>query len=215
MLEILDGEFLHECAHVRFNTRSLRMFSKDRPGRKFGRPPEQMPMPKIDLFDDDACRRLYPFHLVEAVEGIRHGAFTQRERWDQVERELSDKGWTGELKVNSRWIPDTDTAADLISAGPQRMEHQGTLLTLGPVPSNDDAPSISAPRAPRMLDHANDLFSGLEDQLTRDLDAMRSNWTLHPAGVEPPTQLYGPADQVLVAETAPECTRFAALIRGR
>ena len=70
MLEILDGEFLHECAHVRFNTRSLRMFPKDRPGRKFGRPPEQMPMPKIDLFDDDACRRLYPFHLVEGVEGI-------------------------------------------------------------------------------------------------------------------------------------------------
>ena len=53
-----------------------------------------------------------------------------------------------------------------------------------------------------MLDHANDLFSGLEDQLTRDLDAMRSNWTLHPARVVPPTQLYGPADQVLVAEDA-------------
>ena len=115
---------------------------------------------------------------------------------------MSDKGWTGELKVNSRWIPNTDTAADLISAGPQRMEHHGTLLTRGPVPSNDDAPSISAPRAPRMIDHANDLFSGLEDQLTRDLDAMRSNWTLHPARLEPPTQLYGPADQVLVSGDA-------------
>ena len=159
-------------------------------------------MPTIHLFDDNACRRLYPFHLVKGVEGIRHGAFTQRERWARVEQELADRGETGELYVNSRWIPDADTAADLISAGPRRLEHQGTPLTLGTALSNEETSPITAPRAPRMLDHANDLFSGLEDQLARDLDALRSNWALHPAQVELPTQMYGPAHQVLVAGDA-------------
>jgi UDP-N-acetylglucosamine diphosphorylase/glucosamine-1-phosphate N-acetyltransferase len=53
-----------------------------------------------------------------------------------------------------------------------------------------------------MLDHANDLFSGLEEQIDQDLNEMMSSWQLKAIQVDTPTQVYGTADRVLVAGNA-------------
>ncbi len=157
-------------------------------------------MPMIDLFHDNACSRLYPFHLVEGVGGIRHGAFTQQERWDRVEAELASKGWSGEIAVNARWIPDAGTADDILN-GTLPFGQDGLVLARG---TNEAGhPHLeAAPRSPRMLEHANDLFAGLAEQLELDLQWMRTSWALKPFAASGSTHVYGPTDNIWVSDTA-------------
>ncbi|MGB0509795.1 MAG: hypothetical protein ACPGGB_02650, partial [Flavobacteriales bacterium] len=145
---------------------------------------------------------LYPFHLVEGVEGIRHGAFTQKERWRQVEENLIQRGWKGDVSVNSRWIPDVHTADDLLAAGSGSLAFNGLRLSQPGPPSADHATAAELEREPRMIVHANDLFSQLGAQLLLDVDALVARWMLRPYSPAPPTHTYGPADQILVAEDA-------------
>ena len=178
------------------------MFYKDASRRKFGRPPKAKSMPKIHLFDDSGCRNLYPFHLIEGVEGIRHGAFTQKERWLEVEQDLAQRGWQGDLSVNSRWIPDQHTADDLYAAGKARLEFNGLRLAQAWPQPDDQTATVELQREPRTLAHANDLFSRLDEQLLRDVDALVARWNLRPIAPASPTHTYGAADQIMVAEDA-------------
>ena len=178
------------------------MFNKDASRRKFGRPPKVKSMPKIHLFDDSGCRNLYPFHLIEGVEGIRHGAFTQKERWRQVEEDLVQRGWQGDVSVNSRWIPGAHTADDLIACGPSEVTFNGLHLVKAAPQSADHTAAVELHREPRMLADANDLFAQLEDQLLRDVDALVTMWHLSPLTPASPTHVYGPADHILVSEDA-------------
>lgn len=157
-------------------------------------------MPMIDLFHDSACSRLYPFHLVEGVGGIRHGAFTQQERWDRVDAELAAKGWSGEIAVNSRWIPDAGTADDILN-GTLPFGRDGVVLARS---ANEAGHTQlgAAPRSPRMLEHANDLFAELAEQLELDLQWLRTSWELEPFAASGSTQVYGPADNIWVSGTA-------------
>ena len=178
------------------------MFNKDASRRKFGRPPKAKSMPTIHLFDDSGCRPLYPFHLFEGVEGIRHGAFTQKERWLKVEEDLARRGWRGEVSVNSRWIPDEHTADDLLVAGEASLEFNGLRLSEASPKSEGNTAAVELEREPLMLAHANDLFSQLEQQLLQDADALIELWNLRPFSPVPPTHIYGTVDQMLVAEDA-------------
>ena len=178
------------------------MFNKDASRRKFGRPPKAKSMPKIHLFDDNGCRHLYPFHLVEGVEGIRHGAFTQEERWRQVEADLVQRGWQGDVSVNSRWIPDAHTADDLLTAGSGSLAFNGLRLSQPLPQSADPITAVELEREPRMIAHANDLFSHLGEQLLLDVDAFAARWNLRPFSPAPPTHTFGAADQIMVAEDA-------------
>jgi UDP-N-acetylglucosamine diphosphorylase/glucosamine-1-phosphate N-acetyltransferase len=178
------------------------MFNKDASRRKFGRPPKAKSMPKIHLFNDNGCRHLYPFHLVEGVEGIRHGAFTQEERWRQVEEDLVQRGWQGDVSVNSRWIPDAHTADDLLTAGSGSLAFNGLRLSQPLSQSADPITAVELEREPRMIAHANDLFSHLGEQLLLDVDALAALWNLSPFSAAPPTHTFGAADQIMVAEDA-------------
>ena len=159
-------------------------------------------MPKIHLFNDNGCRHLYPFHLVEGVEGIRHGAFTQEERWRQVEEDLVQRGWQGDVSVNSRWIPDAHTADDLLTAGLGSLAFNGLRLSQPLSQSADPITAVELEREPRMIAHANDLFSHLGEQLLLDVDALAALWNLSPFSPAPPTHTFGAADQIMVAEDA-------------
>ena len=137
-------------------------------------------MPMIDLFDDGHCRLLYPIHLVEGVAQIRVGAFTQQERWARVEQDLLAQGWNGGgLCVNARWIPDAETANLILnqdlSAG-ANWNGVSLIRPGGPVHAASQAPEFKG--TPRFIGHANDLFTGLEDQIQRDLEWMSATWSL-------------------------------------
>jgi len=157
-------------------------------------------MPMIHLFDDGLCSRLYPFHLVEGGAGIRHGAFTQRERWDRVAQALTAHGREEDLHVNSRWIPDAETVNLLL---------QHPALDVGDTPllrpsdgQHDTKPAPLPTEGVRLIGHANDLFSGLEDQINRDLGWMKAAWQLQPLEASPHTATYGSAGSVLAAADA-------------
>lgn len=161
-------------------------------------------MPEIHLFIDDQCQSLYPFHLVEGLEGIRHGAFTQRERWDQVKQQLEAKGWSTPLHINGRWIPNEQTAEALIRLPKHGELHFGKerlAFQSGSEGSGATVP-IQMTGAPRMLNHANDLFTELEDQIVLDMDALKSQWRLQAFSAHPPTHVFGPTDRILVSGDA-------------
>lgn len=157
-------------------------------------------MPMIHLFDDGLCPELYPFHLVEGVGEIRLGTFTQTQRWERVEQELIALGWTGELQVNGRWIPDAGTAQQLMASA--SLDYEGTPLAR---PSNPDVASptsTSLDQPPRLIGHANDLFVHLGDQVERDRDWMAEAWQLRPFSAGAHTATYGPEGRVWMAEDA-------------
>ncbi len=160
-------------------------------------------MPEIHLFIDDQCQALYPFHLVEGPEGIRHGAFTQRERWDRVAHQLDVHGWTAPIHANGRWVPDERTVEALMRISEGSELQYGTARLAF---RSDEAESAKTPlqmnSEPRILHHANDLFTGLEDQLARDVDTLNALWKLQPFKVQPPTHVFGPSDRILVSDDA-------------
>ena len=162
-----------------------------------------MPMPEIHLFIDDPCQDLYPFHLVEGPEGIRHGAFTQRERWDRVAKQLDAHGWTAPIHANGRWIPDEHTAKSLmaISEGIE-LRHRNSQLAFRLGETDIEKTQLQIEQKPQMLHHANDLFLGLEAQLARDVEALREQWSLCAFRVQPPTHVFGSSSRVLVSDDA-------------
>jgi len=167
-------------------------------------PQKAAPMPEIHLFFDPDCAGLYPFHLIEGVEGIRQGAFTQRERWSRVEKQLGDRGWIAPLHVNARWIPDDHTVDGLMRLGERgELRHGRDRLAFHASTEDDVTLSpIEVEHAPRLLRHGNDLFTGLEHQLLADVDTLRELWGLTEFSTNPPTHAFGPADRILVSSDA-------------
>ena len=161
-------------------------------------------MPMIDLFDDGHCRLLYPIHLVEGVAQIRVGAFTQQERWARVEQDLLAQGWNGgNLCVNARWIPDAETANLILNQDLSAGANWNGVSLIRPgesVLAASQAPEFKG--TPRFIGHANDLFTGLEDQIQRDLEWMSAAWSLRSLKVKGPSDIYGPQDRIWVSEDA-------------
>lgn len=162
-------------------------------------------MPVIHLFEDADSGLLHPFHLLHGVAGIRHGAWTQEERWARVQAELDARGATddGIIEVNARWVPDAGTAQRLAGLEPNGQwvwdgiplarrgdGHAGTA-----VPSDWEQPPV-------VLRHANDLFSGLAEQLDRDVAPLARAWQAKPWEAPAHVAVYGPATAVLVAPGA-------------
>ena len=160
-------------------------------------------MPEIQLFIDDPSQALYPFHLVEGPEGIRHGAFTQRERWDRVAQQLDAHGWTVPIHANGRWVPDEHTAQTLmrISEGSE-LQHGNSRLAFRFGEADSAKTPLVLEEKPQMLHHANDLFTGLEDQLERDFEALQKHWNLRVFCAQPPTHVFGPSDRILLSDDA-------------
>lgn len=179
------------------------MFHKDAGKLRFDVPLEDSSMPTIRLFEDTACSDLYPFHRVEGVASIRHGAFTQAERWHAVSSRLKT-GDDVEYEVLARWIPDDSTDALLAALRPgDSIQHDG--LVLARARSSTEVPEGAVqdmPAEPRLLKHANQLFHELDVQLALDLPTLRERWALQPAVPAPTLSVYGPTDDVLVAEGA-------------
>lgn len=160
-------------------------------------------MPEIHLFIDGPCQALYPFHLVEGPEGIRHGAFTQRERWDRVAQHLDAQGWTAPIHANGRWVPDEHTASMLmrISEGSE-LQHGHTQLAFRSGEADSTKTPLEVNEEPQLLHHANDLFTGLEAQLEKDIEGLQAQWNLRAFQVQPPTHVFGPSDRILVSDDA-------------
>lgn len=158
-------------------------------------------MPTIRLFEDTACSNLYPFHLVEGVAGIRHGAFTQAERWHTVANQI-ENSVDVTLEVLARWIPDEKTASLLSSLRPgEALESAGVLMARSQT-ATAGAPIVvrEMEHPPRLLAHANQLFHELDEQLALDVSSLVDRWDLRPAKPGAFTAVYGPADQFLIAE---------------
>jgi len=119
-----------------------------------------------------------------------------------VEEDLAERGWQVDVSVNSRWIPDEHTADDLVAAGTASLAFSGLRLSQPSPQSVDHTAAIELTREPRMIAHANNLFSKLGEQLLLDVDALATLWDLRPFSPAPHTHTFGPADQILMAQDA-------------
>jgi len=162
-------------------------------------------MPTIRLFEDERCSALHPFHLVDGVSGIRCGAWTQQERWDQVADDLQRMGVDDATvyDINARWIPDEGTAEALARMAHDSEWREGEVL-MAKAQGNPTAGEGAARGEGqlRLIDHANVLFTALDVQLRKDVSSLTETWSLSPLEAGPHTAVYGPADQVLVASDA-------------
>lgn len=170
----------------------------------FGRPPEDALMPEILLFDDHHCSDLYPFHRIEGAESIRHGAFTQRERWERMQPTLVLSEGVNTLYINSRWIPKKADASALGRLTPSSaLVHKGIVLAKTKATDHlEGLDQLEIVTAPDLLMHANDLFTRLEDRLLQDLSLLKESWDLRPSSTELPTHVFGSAEDVWVASSA-------------
>ena len=170
----------------------------------FGRPPEDTPMPEILLFDDHHCSNLYPFHRIEGAESIRHGAFTQRERWEHLQPTFVPSDGVKTLHINSRWIPNEADAMALGRLTPSSaLVHKGIVLAKTKAADHlEGLEQFEIETTPDLLMHANDLFTRLEDRLLQDLPLLKKAWNLRPSSMAKPTHVFGPVEDVWVASSA-------------
>ena len=181
------------------------MFDKDATPPRFGRPPYHVPMPTIRLFEDEQCSVLHPFHLVDGASGIRYGAWTQQDRWCQIADDLRRMGLDDAdvFDINARWIPDEGVAKALAGMSHGSEWRVGDVLIAEAQRSTPIGEGTGQTEAqPRLICHANQLFTELESQLAKDVPSLRETWSLTPMPATPHTAVYGPADQVLIASDA-------------
>lgn len=161
-------------------------------------------MPVFDLFEDTHCAALYPFHLVAGVQSIRHGAWTQQERWDAMAVEMAHLSDSEAWQINARWIPDEDTSSWLQSMPTDGSLWFGKTLLATRTGPNNGTPSAKAqaPRRPDLLVHANDLFHLLEQRLSSDFAMLRTSSELATWSPTDGTSIYGDSSDFLVSKSA-------------
>lgn len=161
-------------------------------------------MPEIILFEDTHAANLYPFHLVDGVQEVRHGAFTQRERWSNVAAQLDVNRAQKVLHINARWIPDADTVKVLSDLENNTALVHGHVLLASALPpeqiSGLDKRTLAS--TPELLEHANILFTGLKNQLQADVPQLQSDWDLKPFTPVAPTHVFGTPSDILVSDSA-------------
>jgi len=161
-------------------------------------------MPLIQLSEDSGCAALHPFHHIDGVAGIRFGAFTQAERWAEIE-----SSWTSEthpktsvLEVNARWVPDGNTLGELVAldAGDQLLQGDITLAKWrgDHQQGNTCAPSQKA----HLLTHANDLFTGLSARIEQDLEIASELWKTERPLPLPHTLFFGDTARWMASPSA-------------
>lgn len=150
-------------------------------------------MPVIHLSEDTGCAALHPFHLIDGVAGIRFGAFTQAERWTEIE-----SSWPHEtapeqsaLKVNARWVPDENTLGELTSLAPGDRLIQDNIVLAEWTRLNPQGESRTPRHEAHLLTHANALFTGLSAQIERDIVKVVELWGIGAEASSPEITTYG------------------------
>jgi UDP-N-acetylglucosamine diphosphorylase/glucosamine-1-phosphate N-acetyltransferase len=161
-------------------------------------------MPEIILFEDTLSKNLYPFHLIEGVGQVRHGAWTQQERWSNAAAVFGPKSPHPELHINARWIANDDAVQALSGlTSTSVLVHDGVILASTAHPSHaEKLTTHQMPTEPDLLRHANQLFTDLEVQLLADLPQLRSQWNLTCLTPVAPTHIFGSNADVLISPTA-------------
>jgi UDP-N-acetylglucosamine diphosphorylase/glucosamine-1-phosphate N-acetyltransferase len=161
-------------------------------------------MPTIQLFEDGACIQLHPFHLIDGVEAIRFGAYTQLERWRFLPSLLKQKGASkGVLKINARWVPSDSSGAMIAELNPGEKLVQGNdTLAFFESHQNVEPKSVETTAPQQLIRNANALFGRLEEQLLKDVALLKEEWSLAPFTGPPSTAVFGPASSFLVHSSA-------------
>jgi len=161
-------------------------------------------MPTIQLFEDGPCNQLHPFHLIDGVQGIRFGAFTQQERWHLMLPSLNvGVPDTAKLKVNARWVPEESARPILAALKPGEKLVQGKdVLAVFDGEEDSNTTRVEASPHQTLLCNANELFGLLGDRINLDVEALKDQWSLQPFSASPPTFVFGPPGAFLVSPTA-------------
>ena len=186
------------------HTEAAFVHQQDGADLSFDRPLDLAPMPTIQLFEDGRCVQLHPFHLIDGVEGVRFGAFTQHERWHLLLPLFGEMDHSSAaLQVNARWVP-SESSIDLLRAlqpGQQLVQGDDVLALFENQPPSS-AVSVEASPPQQLLHNANELFGLLEEQISKDVHLLRSEWSLEPFGPSSSTAIFGPSASFLVHPSA-------------
>ena len=115
---------------------------------------------------------------------------------------LGDKVRT--IEVNARWIPREDAATMLsdLSPGDTLMQGNVCLAACATTAPEGSGRILAAQDNQRLLNHANELFSLLGQQLKEDVSQAAKAWSLSAAPALPHTLIIGQNEDLWVADSA-------------